>query len=58
MKLRKKGKNTDSEWFGVEHYYCVNSVDLFKDINVERLQVLYPEIFKKSKPKLVKKHTK
>ncbi len=55
MKLRKKGKTTNSEWFGVEHYHILHEMDLFRHVNMERLKMLYPDIFGKSKPKLLKK---
>ncbi|HJA15246.1 MAG TPA: hypothetical protein H9796_09205 [Candidatus Butyricimonas faecavium] len=55
MKLRKKGKTTDSEWFGVEHYRIFHEMDLFRYVNMERLKMLYPEIFGSSKPKFLKK---
>ncbi len=40
MKLRKKGKTTDSEWFGVEHYRIFHEMDLFRYVNMERLKML------------------
>ena len=55
MKLRQKGKTTNSEWFGVEHYRIFHEMDLFRYVNMERLQMLYPDIFGSPKPKLVKK---
>ncbi len=55
MKLRKKGKTTNSEWFGVEHYRIFHEMDLFRYVNMERLKMLYPDIFGSSKPKLLKK---
>ena len=48
MKLRKKGKTTNSEWFGVEHYHILHEMDLFRHVNMERLKMLYPDIFGKS----------
>lgn len=56
MKLRKKGKTTDSEWFGVEHYHILHEMDLFRHVNMERLKMLYPDIFGSPKPKLLKIH--
>ena len=55
MKLRKKGKTSISEWFGVEHYRIFHEMDLFRYVNMERLKMLYPDIFGKPKTKLVKK---
>ncbi len=55
MKLRKKGKSSNSEWFGVEHYRIFHEMDLFRYVNMERLKMLYPDIFGKPKTKLVKK---
>ena len=49
MKLRKKGKTTNSEWFGVEHYHILHEMDLFRHVNMERLKMLYPDIFGSSK---------
>ena len=40
MKLRKKGKTTNSEWFGVEHYHILHEMDLFRHVNMERF--LFP----------------
>lgn len=48
MKLRQKGKTTNSEWFGVEHYRIFHEMDLFRYVNMERLKMLYPDIFGKS----------
>ena len=46
MKLRKKGKTTNSEWFGVEHYHILHEMDLFRHVNMERLKMLYPYFWK------------
>jgi len=46
--LHEKGKTTDSEWFGVEHYLILHEMDLFRHVNMERLKMLYPDIFGKS----------
>jgi len=48
MKLHEKGKTSNSEWFGVEHYRIFHEMDLFRYVNMERLQMLYPDIFGKS----------
>ena len=53
MKLRKKGKTTNSEWFGVEHYHILHEMDLFRHVNMERLKMLYPDIFRNPKPKSI-----
>jgi len=53
--LHEKGKTTDSEWFGVEHYLILHEMDLFRHVNMERLKMLYPDIFGSSKPKLLRK---
>ena len=44
MKLHEKGKTSNSEWFGVEHYRIFHEMDLFRYVNMERLQMLYPDI--------------
>ena len=48
MKLHEKGKTSNSEWFGVEHYRIFHEMDLFRHVNMERLKMLYPDIFGKS----------
>lgn len=45
MKLHEKGKTSNSEWFGVEHYRIFHEMDLFRYVNMERLKMLYPDIF-------------
>ena len=53
MKLHEKGKTSNSEWFGVEHYRIFHEMDLFRYVNMERLQMLYPDIFRNPKPKSI-----
>ena len=35
MKLHEKGKTSNSEWFGVEHYRIFHEMDLFRHVNME-----------------------
>ncbi|OUN97453.1 hypothetical protein B5F93_06770 [Odoribacter splanchnicus] len=46
--MHEKGKTSNSEWFGVEHYPILHEMDLFRHVNMERLKMLYPDIFGKS----------
>lgn len=51
--ITEKGKTSNSEWFGVEHYRIFHEMDLFRYVNMERLQMLYPDIFRNPKPKSI-----
>ena len=44
----RKEKPPIQNGFGVEHYPILHEMDLFRHVNMDRLKMLYPDIFGKS----------